>query len=1169
MAVLAGGSVTETLRSGDDAFVDPASESARATDSVERLTGRRAQADVVALVERPTRAAAARAAQRVAAVARADAAVAVAGPIEGSRSHGAGRAYVPLTFRPGSDEAVEDAVERIRGRLQDQPGVALGGRAATAVDVRDQVREDLTRAELLAGPILLLLSIWIFRGVVAAAIPLAVGAVVIVGTFLGLRIAAELTSVSVFAVNLVTALGLALAIDYSLLVVTRWREEAAERGWGADALRATLRTAGRTVLLSATTIAASVATLFVFPQRFMDSMAIGGILTTGLALVAALVVLPALLVMLGPRVDALPLRRRRAEGDGWTRLAQRVMRRPVLVAAAATLVLAAAAIPAARMEFVDTDATVLPEGTESRRVQESAQRDLGPGRLEPIIVVARDAGRGAVADFAREAASLPGVAAVRPPVALRGSAWLVEIVPRSAARTEVTRSLVGRVRDLPAPFDAGVGGEAASFVDQQDSIADHLPLAAAALVTISLIAIFLLTRSLIVPIKALVFNAVTIAAALGVLVVIFQDGRLESPLGYTSQGALEATQPILLCVIAFGLSTDYGIFVLSRIREAYDNGESTRRAVAIGIGRTGRVVTAAALLLAAALATFATSEIVFVKEVGLGIAAAVLIDASIVRALLLPSLMALLGRWNWWAPGRLARPPARPAEPRAAPSRPAAAAEEASFMWGVATSSYQVEGGVNEPAEPRNNWFDWQEEGRAERCGEALRFWDDPDVLLERAAGLGCNGFRMSIEWARVEPDEGADSSGSAALDHYADILIRCRELGMEPVVTLQHFTHPRWLGPDAWLEDGTEARFAGYARRCVRELGRRLELHGQAPVRWWITLNEPLILTLGTYFLGIFPGTGRGVRKSIAAYERMLAAHCLGYDAVHDVYAEEGWDPPLVSTNASSTTVVAMDALMVDTLLARERRVTAEDLPEYLRGAHVAARKRTAAAKRLNRLAWVLDAFLDRWALRETTRPSDVLVRALYGSRRDRKLDYLAFDYYDPVLAHQFVPRGRGVRRLRNHRFFAEPWEQVVSYGGFEAFLRQAYLQAPDRPILVAENGLCTPPEDPRPDGIRRPEFVRASCAAVQRVRAEGIPVAGYFHWTIADNYEWGSYAPRFGLYGVDRRDGVRIMETDKQNDDAAGAYRDVIGADRQGPPSVSARSNLRVSGGMQEAGR
>lgn len=461
------------------------------------------------------------------------------------------------------------------------------------------------------------------------------------------------------------------------------------------------------------------------------------------------------------------------------------------------------------------------------------------------------------------------------------------------------------------------------------------------------------------------------------------------------------------------------------------------------------------------------------------------------------------------------------------------------FLWGVATAAYQVEGGLNRPGGPLNNWGPWDAAGRVEPVGDALRFWTEPGELLGRAAAMGCNAFRLSIEWARVEPRP--DVWDDAALDGYAAIVRDCRARGLEPVVTLQHFTHPLWCGLDFWLLPDAPRRFERYVRRVVRELGRRT---AEAPIHWWITINEPVVVPIMAYVLRRFPAERAGLRRARTAFDHILAAHVRGYDAVHDVYEDEGWPPPLVGTNTISFTAPALDALTTDLLLARERGTPRDAIDSFLSDRATRTRSRLKAVRRRGAVSAVLDAFVDRVTSAAIRWPRTV--EELYGSSRARKLDFLSFDLYDPVIGNFAGLSKPGAGQHREHALIAELWEQEVMADAMAVYLRLAHLQAPDRPILVAENGMATADTHPRADGWSRDAFLDAMGGEVVRARAEGVQVAGYIHWTIADNYEWGSYRPRFGLHGVDRSDGIRILPTDAVGVDAAAAYRRVIEADR-----------------------
>src|SRR5918992_6256068 len=566
---------------------------------------------------------------------------------------------------PGAYE--NDAGERLIERFNGAPGVTLGGFAVASPQVNEQVSEDLARAELLAFPLLFLLSFLFFRSVVAALLPLMVGGMAIALTFFALRLGSELGSISVFALNVTTGLGLGLAIDYSLFMVSRYREELAEVGPGVEAIRRTLATAGRTVLFSSLTVAAAMGSLLIFPQRFLYSMGIGGMMVAVLAGGVALLVLPAVLAVLGPRVNALAPRRlqRAAEADArpaqsgaWYRLSRAVMRRPGTIAAGSAALLIAMGIPFLGLKVTAVDASVLPESSSARQVDIALKRDFDVRRTTPITLVAEAPSGPALDRYLDRVREVPGVLELSPP-RRAGDLTLVDAVPRNAALSDDSQEAVRDVRGLDPPFEVMSRGETATMVDLKESLVDHLPAALAVLMGTTIIVLFLMTGSLVLPIKALLMNLLTMSATFGLLVLIFQDGRLEGLLDYTSQGALEATQPIFLFAVAFGLSTDYAVFLLARIKEARDAGIPNDEAVAIGLERTGRIVTAAALLFSIAVGAFATSELIFIKELGIGTALAVLIDATIIRALLVPSLMKLLGDWNWWAPRPLARLHAR------------------------------------------------------------------------------------------------------------------------------------------------------------------------------------------------------------------------------------------------------------------------------------------------------------------------------------------------------------------------------------------------------------------------------------------------------------------------------------------------------------------------------
>jgi uncharacterized membrane protein YdfJ with MMPL/SSD domain len=574
--------------------------------------------------------------------------------------------YFAVSLKATDDKELQEVGADIAGELSAHPGVVVGGFAVASEQVNKQVEEDLRMAEMLAFPLLFLLSLLFFRSLVAALLPLMIGGLAIVGTFLILRLASEFGSISIFALNLTTALGLGLAIDYSLFVVSRYREEIAKDGPGLAAMRRVLATSGRTVFFSSLTVAAALASLLVFPQRFLYSMGLGGALVALFAALISLTVLPAVLTMLGHRVNAGAPKflQRRAEADTrpdengfWYRLSRFVMRRPLPIATLSALLLIVMGLPFLGIKFNTVDPTVLPQSASAHQAYDTISNHFPPYHETPIWVAVEGGGPAAGPEVAAAVRRVPGVAEVLPPQPLAGDVTAVQAISANPFVSDASQETVKGIRALQPPPGASVGvsGATADFIDFQGSLGDHMPIALAIVIVATLVILFLMTGSVILPIKSLIMNFLNLSAVFGLLVLIFQDGRLEGTLDYTSPGAIEQTMPILLFAVAFGLSTDYAVFLLSRIKEARDHGASDSESVAIGLERTGRIVTAAALLFAVAMGAFATSQIIFIKENGVGTALAVLIDASIIRALLVPALMELLGKWNWWAPAPLRR----------------------------------------------------------------------------------------------------------------------------------------------------------------------------------------------------------------------------------------------------------------------------------------------------------------------------------------------------------------------------------------------------------------------------------------------------------------------------------------------------------------------------------
>jgi RND superfamily putative drug exporter len=565
-----------------------------------------------------------------------------------------------------STEDIEDAggvaAEGVAEVIEDSPlDVAEGGFAQGFNETNDQTREDLTKAELIAFPILALFLLFVFRGVVAAGIPLLIGVISIIGTLLVLRIMSGVVDTSVFALNIATGLSLGLAVDYALLMVSRYREEIAGSGATREAHLRTVRTAGRTVLFSGLTVAAAMAALIFMPQRFLYSMAVAGSSVAVLSSLIALLVVPSLLRLLGTRIDALSIRRGPAvsdTSDGWYRLARGVMRRPVAVALASSALLLAAATPLLWTTLTGPSAEAVPPNQPSYDAYRYLEAHY-PRDVTEAVTVAVDgrAGPAQLAAYQRRIEAVGGVVGGAPFAPASGEVAFANFALAGPALGDPSQDSVHAIRDLAPPGAASVlvSGNTARFIDQKQSLLEHAPLVVAIIALTTLMLLFLLTGSVLLPLKTLVMNTLTLGATLGILVLAFQEGWLDSPLDYTGPAAVEVTSLVFLFAVIFGLATDYAVLVMARIKERRDLGDSNEEAVAVGIARTGRVITAAAVAIAIVFLAFGVSTVFFVKQIAIGMAFGVMIDATIVRALLVPSLMRLFGEWNWWAPAPLRR----------------------------------------------------------------------------------------------------------------------------------------------------------------------------------------------------------------------------------------------------------------------------------------------------------------------------------------------------------------------------------------------------------------------------------------------------------------------------------------------------------------------------------
>ncbi|MGA8113517.1 MAG: MMPL family transporter [Actinocatenispora sp.] len=608
----------------------------------------------------------------------------VAGKARALRSDDSNRAVIVARLT-GDDDVVTKTLKRLRPDYHgtvDGLKIRFGGTAEVNQELSDQSQQDLVKAESIAFPITLVVLVVVFGGIVAALVPLALAVVIMLGTILTLRTMTTFTSVSVFAMEVTIGLGLGLAIDYSLLIISRYREELASGADVPTAIATSLRTAGRSVMFSALVVALALSGLLLFPFYFLRSFAYAGIPVTLLAAIGSMTVLPALLAVLGKRIDKLRIRKPKAarpmHAGFWYRLATGVMRRPVVILLLGVVVLGILGSPFLHLRITLPDERVMPRAAESAQVGDVLKRDFDDREFHPLTVYLDGVGASdtsTVSDYATKlsrmskvsrvdslAGSFADGSQVAPPSPTAGryatadATYLTVVTKPDDPLSDDTQQLVRDIRDGSSPQPIRVSGDAAQLVDAQSSIASSLPWVIAVVVVSLFLVLFLLTGSLVMPLKALILNTLSLSATFGALVWIFQDGHLRSLFGdFIVTDAVIWTVPMLLFCITFGLSMDYEVFLLSRIKEEYDRGGDNTGAVAAGLERTGRLITAAALLIAIVFLAFTSSGITSVKEIGLGMALAVLVDATVIRVLLVPAFMRLMGRANWWAPGPLRR----------------------------------------------------------------------------------------------------------------------------------------------------------------------------------------------------------------------------------------------------------------------------------------------------------------------------------------------------------------------------------------------------------------------------------------------------------------------------------------------------------------------------------
>lgn len=538
--------------------------------------------------------------------------------------------------------------------------VYASGAGVITAAINGKISKDLALAESISIPLSFLLLVFVFGAFVASAMPLLVGVSAILGAFFLLLLITSFTTVSVFALNLITGMGLGLGIDYSLLMVNRFREEIHHGKSVDDAVITTVKTAGKTVFYSGLTVAVTLGSMVVFPLPFLKSFGYAGIAVVTLAIVGALIPLPAVMKLLGHKIDKGAIRKNglKPKSDGgWAKTARFVMRRPVPVVFASVVILGVLAIPNKDVVFSQTDVRVLPKDDRAV-IATNVLQDRFPGQeSSPIeIIIKNGAGELAAAQtYADEIGKVPGIVRVDP-IQTYGNDLRIQAIQSMNSRSLEARSLIHELRNISAPQGTIIGGPAADFTDSQDGIYNAVPWALLWIIISVFILIFVFTNSIILPIKAVLLNALSLSATLGVLSYVFIGGHFKNIIGdFTTTGTLDIGTSILVAVVVFGLSMDYELFLLSRIKEEHLSGKNNEDAVAFGLQKSARIITAAALILAVVFASFITSGVTPIKLMGLGTAFAVLVDATLVRALLVPALMRLFGEFNWWAPKALRR----------------------------------------------------------------------------------------------------------------------------------------------------------------------------------------------------------------------------------------------------------------------------------------------------------------------------------------------------------------------------------------------------------------------------------------------------------------------------------------------------------------------------------
>lgn len=491
------------------------------------------------------------------------------------------------------------------------------------------------------------------------------------------------------------------------------------------------------------------------------------------------------------------------------------------------------------------------------------------------------------------------------------------------------------------------------------------------------------------------------------------------------------------------------------------------------------------------------------------------------------------------------------------------------FLWGVATSGYQSEGGYNGLDQPKNNWYESEHKGQVMVTGRATEFWTRYEEDFKTCQQMGLNSFRIGIEWSRIQPSTHAKRSHPpdfdiGAIHAYAERIAACRRHGLEPIVTLHHFTHPAWLGLDAWLNKHTVDHFINFVQISVTQINRLLVDHYQLPpIHWYITINEPNILVTNSFLRGDFPARTRGIKEVLKAYNNILTAHVRAYNCIREIYQTQGWSTPQISFNTYCSDLYWLEKVLWDLLKVKQENLKLSELPDYFDSKAQDLEKSLSKAQlpfrqdipyKLGRLVRRAAKGLGYYLF--DSKYFDTFLSELDKSPHPDVFDYVAIDYYDPFIAHTF--RGpffsdfefqiKDFRGWLMSGITSKWWDWRSLPEGLHFFCKYYSEQYKNKPILIAENGMALRRKfdnsiaTKRPDQMSRSEFIKIHVQQVKRLCDEGVPLMGYIHWSLTDNYEWGSYTPRFGLFTIDFTKGTERLEEDHLGDRPSTTYAELI---------------------------